>query len=263
MDAQPDYGTYYAAVNNNLGDATYGSTAAWYGRLLGGILPSIARDASILDVGCGAGLLVNALRQAGFTNVAGVDPTESLVRVAAARGLPCRVVSEDFVEKASSDLDGGHDVIFLLDVLEHIPVNRQLGFLRGLRGMLRPGGRLILSVPNASSTVAARWRYNDWTHTSAFTEHSLRYVLISAGFGEPRFLPHEFGRRPRLPFLVRPAVLYWWMHRGFRLLRRLEMVAELGAQGWTIPLTVNLLATADNAPRAVNPVNELMEASGG
>jgi SAM-dependent methyltransferase len=252
-DERPDYGTHYAAVNNNLGDATYISTASWYGRMLSEILPSIARDALILDVGCGAGLLVNALQQAGFTNVAGVDPTESLVRVAAARGLPCRVVTEDFVEKASIDLASRHDVIFLLDVLEHIPVNRQLGFLRGLRRLLKPGGRLILSVPNASSTVAARWRYIDWTHTSAFTEHSLRYVLLGAGFGEPRFLPHEFGRRPRLPFLVRPAVLYWWMHRGFRLLRRLEMVAELGPQGWTIPLSVNLLATADNAAPRGNP----------
>jgi SAM-dependent methyltransferase len=225
------------------------------------ILPTIARDASILDVGCGAGLLVNALRQAGFTNVVGVDPTESLVHVAAARGLPCRVVSDDFVEKASSDQNGWHDVIFLLDVLEHIPVNRQLGFLHGLRGMLRPGGRLVVSVPNASSTVAARWRYNDWTHTSAFTEHSLRYILISAGFGEPRFMSHEFFHRPRLPFLVRPGVLFWWMHRGFRLLRRLEVVAELGPQGWTIPLTVNLLATADNVPQAGRPRDQPMELS--
>jgi 2-polyprenyl-3-methyl-5-hydroxy-6-metoxy-1,4-benzoquinol methylase len=242
---RPDYGAHYAAVNN-LGDATYASTAAWYGRLLEAILPTIPRSASILDVGCGAGLLVHALRQAGFTNVAGVDPTVSLVQVAAGRGLPCRQVPEDFVEQAGGGPDGEHDVIFLLDVLEHIPVDRQLAFLRGLRRLLRPGGRLVLSVPNGSSTVAARWRYIDWTHTSAFTEHSLRYVLLSTGFDAPKLYPHEFFPRPRLPLLVRPGVLRWWLHRCFRMLRRLEVVAELGPQGWAIPLSVNLLAVAEN-----------------
>jgi SAM-dependent methyltransferase len=239
----PDYATYYAAVND-LTDAAYASTSAWYGRLLADVLHGVPRDAAILDVGCGAGLLVNALRNAGYTAVSGVDPAASLIAVAAGRGLPCRVVSDEFIEQDAASLAGTCDAIFLLDVLEHVPVGRQLGFLKGLRVMLRPGGRLVVSVPNATSAVAARWRYNDWTHTSAFTEHSLRFVLLGAGFGEPRFVPHEFFHRPRLPFLVRRGVLFWWLHRLFRGLRRLEVVAELGQQGWAIPLSVNLLAVA-------------------
>lgn len=245
----PDYALHYAAVND-LSDQTYALNAIHYQRLLGSILQGIDREAAIVDVGCGAGFLVHSLQLQGFKNVAGVDACASLVEIARQRGLPCTHVSEEYVESHSSEGRNRYAVVFLLDVLEHIPLNRQMAFLASLRHMLRPGGVLILSVPNASSMLAARWRYIDWTHTSAFTEHSLSFVLTAAGFDRVRYLPHEFMHRPRWPFLVRPSVLWWVLHRAFRGIRRLQVVAELGPQGWAVPLSLNLLAVATPATSA-------------
>ena len=68
-------------------------------------------------------------------------------------------------------------------MLEHVPVAAQIELLRTIRGALRPGGRLILTVPNANSPLASRWRYIDFTHHVSFTEHSLSFVLRNASFG--------------------------------------------------------------------------------
>jgi 2-polyprenyl-3-methyl-5-hydroxy-6-metoxy-1,4-benzoquinol methylase len=241
--ATVDYADHYAAVND-LSAGRYEAAVAWYRRLLADVLCDLPLDAAILDVGCGAGLLLHALRASGFTTVSGIDPSASLCAIAQARGLPVRCEPEGFVETASARSQDRYDVIFLLDVLEHIPVIRHMAFLRGLHGLLRPAGRLVVSVPNANSALAARWRYIDWTHETAFTEHSLRFVLTSSGFRDVRLLVHEFFARPRLPFLIRRSVLHWWLHRLMRGFRRLQVVGELGAQGWSVPLSLNLLAVA-------------------
>lgn len=244
-----DYAVYYTAVND-LSESAYATATILYVRLLQSVLKDLSREGEILDVGCGAGLLVNALKRKGFQRIQGVDVCATLVEVAQSRGLPCTEVAEDFVERESTHQAGRYQAIFLLDVLEHIPVAKQIRFLSGLRSMLRRDGVLVLSVPNATSTLASRWRYNDWTHTSAFTEYSLSFVLTAAGFDRVKYLPHEFMHRPRYPFLVRPSVLLWALHRAFRAVRRLQVVAELGPQGWAIPLSLNLLAAATPVPSA-------------
>lgn len=238
-----DYATYYEAVND-LSENAYEAAAVRYQRLFRPLLRDLPRDAAILDAGCGAGLLIHALRSAGFTNLTGIDPSASLCARAIARGLPVRQIAADSIETASGEITERYDVIFLLDVLEHIPTSRQIGFLRGLYSLLHSGGRLVVSVPNATSGLATRWRYNDWTHEASFTEHSLRFVLKTSGFHDIRFLPHEFFRRPRFPFLVRRSVLHWWLHRLMRGFRRLQVVGELGTEGWSVPLSLNLLAVA-------------------
>ena len=39
-------------------------------------------------------------------------------------------------------------------------------------------------MPNANSIVSSRWRYNDYTQFTSFTEHSLYFVLKNAGLDE-------------------------------------------------------------------------------
>jgi hypothetical protein len=104
----------------------------------------------------------------------------------------------------------------------------------------------VLTVPNANASLGMRWRYNDWTHTASFTEHSLDFVLFNAGFRKINVSPAEFVRRPKWYFLPIGGARHWWAFCFFRLFRRLEMMAELGPeQGRQVPLSLNLLAVAD------------------
>jgi SAM-dependent methyltransferase len=200
-------------------------------------------SARILDVGCGTGYALLALGALGYTASAGVDSDEGQVATAQARGLDV-VLTSDTVGHLQSR-PGQFDVLLALDVIEHIPVSAQLGFVSALTAALRPGGRLLCTVPNANSAVAARWRYNDWTHRASFTEHSLDLLLYSAGFAEIQILPVEFVERPPRCWWPRSGVRHWWAFRFFRLWRRLELMAELGPeQGRQVPLSLNLLALA-------------------
>jgi SAM-dependent methyltransferase len=109
--------------------------------------------------------------------------------------------------------------VSLLDVLEHVPTHLQIELARAVREALQPGGKLFLTVPNANAILSARWRYNDYTHHSSFTEHSLYFVLKNAGFDEiiidaskglGRF-PKRLWRRDVRDLLRRWIVRWCWL----------------------------------------------------
>jgi len=147
--------------------------------LLKPYLPEISSE-PVLDIGCGFGFAMEALKLYGFSNIFGVGIDAAQVTACQKRGLD--VVRIDSVVEFLEDKLEKYAVIVMMDVLEHIPVEDQIKTMASVHNALKPGGRVILQVPNASSIVASRRRYGDYTHFCSFTEHSLRYVLRSAGF---------------------------------------------------------------------------------
>lgn len=241
-----DYSIQYAKWNDD-SDAHYAKTADWYMVLLHPVLSGTAKDAVVLDVGCGTGLLVNTLLRGGFKNVRGIDLSPQQAKVAQQRNLPCALVNADYIYELADSAPGSLDLIFLLDVLEHIPVAEHMRFVSCLSRLLKPGARLVLTVPNANSTFAMRWRYIDWTHQCAFTEHGVEFVALNQGFQNVQFLPFEFGTPLRFPFVHQPSFWTAILKKAVRLLRRVEAIGELGRQGFHIPLGLNLLAVCRKA----------------
>jgi len=237
-----NYTRYYCKWHNNTASHRE-FVAKYYNNLLGPFLPKNP-EAFILDVGCGTGLALGFLKASGFKNVEGVDTDAGQIKLACEAGLPGRLV-EDTVKYLAGKRETA-ECVLCLDVLEHIPKSEQIHFLRSIYETLTPKGLLVLTVPNANASLGMRWRYNDWTHTTSFTEHSLDFVLFNAGFRKINISPAEFVRRPKWYFLPISGGRHWWAFCFFRLLRRLEMMAELGPeQGRQVPLSLNLLAVAD------------------
>lgn len=102
--------------------------------------------ARALDVGCGGGLLCEALSRAG-AGVSGIDLAPGMVEVArlhaAAAGLDIdyRVAA---AEALAAQLPGGFDVITCMEMLEHVPRPQQM--LATLATLVRPGGSLFVST---------------------------------------------------------------------------------------------------------------------
>jgi SAM-dependent methyltransferase len=233
-----DYNYHYRKFHSET-DVHYERLCNHYARLFADLMPALDRDAPVIDVGCGTGHLVHALRIQGFRDVRGIDASRDQIGAAARRGLPVRQV-DDTVHWLRQHC-GTFGTVFALDLVEHIPGADQLAFLQAIREALRPGGRLICTVPNANAAFAARMRYIDWTHRMSFTEVSLDFLLHAAGFTDTRISSAEY--RPRLPLLVRPAVVKWLARSTFRLLRRIEFGLEFSFHdARTVPLANNLKA---------------------
>ncbi|RYY63359.1 MAG: class I SAM-dependent methyltransferase [Chitinophagaceae bacterium] len=101
-----------------------------------------------LDVGCGTGAFLNALKGAGWS-VQGLEPDDD------ARALAIRQYGLDVQEAAALYTlpEASFDLITLWHVLEH--VHDLQAYLERLRNLLAPDGRLIVAVPNYTSGDAA------------------------------------------------------------------------------------------------------------
>ena len=211
---------------------------ATYGRIFdnhfGKLLPRGRGRAA--DLGCGPGTLVAWLRARGFERVEGVDFSAEQVDNARALGVDGVFQGDVF---AYLEAEGGFDLLFARDLIEHFEKQMVYDFLVACRRALAPGGRLVLQVPNAESPYFGRVRYGDFTHELAFNAGSMRQVLAAAGFARVRVEP---WRPPVFDWKSRLRYLAW---RALEPLIKLPIVVESGGAGRIV--TMNLIVAADVA----------------
>lgn len=147
---------------------------------LRGWLPA-NKDAACLDVACGAGALLFALRQAGYNTLYGVDYS---IEQAANAKLVCEHVEQGDAIAYLTQNKEKFDIITAYDIIEHFDKAEIFTFVDALFGSLKPGGRLIVQTPNADSPWFGTVRYGDFTHELAFTPQSLSLILKVAGFSQ-------------------------------------------------------------------------------
>lgn len=104
--------------------------------------------ARVADVGCGGGLLSEALARAG-ADVVGIDLGEAVIRVAAMH-LHESGLQVDYRVQSSADLaaaePGAFDAACCMELVEHVPDPAAL--VADLAAMLKPGGTLFMSTLN-------------------------------------------------------------------------------------------------------------------
>ena len=99
----------------------------------------------VVEVASNDGYLLQFYRQAGVP-VLGIEPATNIAKVAEQRGIP--TISEFFCEALADRLVGENlkaDVIHANNVLAHVPELN--GFVRGLRGLLKEDGVVVVEVP--------------------------------------------------------------------------------------------------------------------
>ena len=135
--------------------------------------PSVNGGRRVLDVGCGTGTMLTHLARYGETQ--GVDIDAEAVGYCHDRGLTH--VSQSAADKLPFD-DETFDLVTALDVIEHI--DDDLAALREIRRVLRPEGRLLMTVP----AYRFLWgRQDDINlHKRRYVAGELRGRLQSAGF---------------------------------------------------------------------------------
>lgn len=138
----------------------------------------------LLDVGCGTGGMMPLLSEYGA--VTGIDSEPVALDYCRKRGFTdLHLLSEFRAEEP-------YDVVALFDVLEHVA--DEAGFLAWTRGLVRPGGRIILTVP------ANPWlwsRHDDLNHHQRrYTRKTVVAALEAAGFHVERATHFNFWLFP-------------------------------------------------------------------
>ncbi|MEO7773122.1 MAG: bifunctional 2-polyprenyl-6-hydroxyphenol methylase/3-demethylubiquinol 3-O-methyltransferase UbiG [Steroidobacteraceae bacterium] len=147
--------------------------------------------ARVLDVGCGGGLLSEALARRD-ARVTAVDLAESMIEVARLHAMQSGVRIDYRVQDANcllADPDERFDVVCCMEMLEHLP--QPASMLATLGRLLRPGGQLFISTINRNLK-------------------SFLLAIVGAEY-VMRLLPrgtHEYER------LIRPSELGRWARAG-------------------------------------------------
>ena len=161
--------------------SSHGRILAWLERL---------PTSRVLDLGCGSGALSEIVRSRGH-DVTGIE----LAEVDGARSRMERLIVADLDDGIPDDVGHGFDVAIAGDVLEHLRAPEHI--LDGLHTVLRPGGSLILSVPNFAHwyprvrVAVGRFDYDrrgilDRGHVRFFTRRSLLRALEQTGWSITR-----------------------------------------------------------------------------
>ena len=190
----------------------------------------IPRDVRVLDIGCGFGEALRYHRERGC-EVSGVEADPNVARVAAALGLDVRIGLFDATDYTPSSFD----VVTMDQVIEH--VTAPLEVLAGVRTVLKPGGSLVLSTPNAGSVIARLFgrRWINWHapyHLHFFSRDSLARAADAAGLAletletitSPEWLSYQWIHALTMPRHGARSLLWsprdrTWRVRSLRALR--------------------------------------------
>ncbi|MCC5072602.1 bifunctional 2-polyprenyl-6-hydroxyphenol methylase/3-demethylubiquinol 3-O-methyltransferase UbiG [Xanthomonas campestris] len=112
-------------------------------------------SARVLDVGCGGGLLSEAMARLG-AQVTAIDLAPELVKVARLHSLESGVQVDyrvQSVEDLAAEQPGSFDAVTCMEMLEHVP--DPLAIIRACASLLKPGGTLFLSTLNRTPAAFA------------------------------------------------------------------------------------------------------------
>ncbi|MFL5840983.1 MAG: class I SAM-dependent methyltransferase [Thermoleophilaceae bacterium] len=179
----------------------------------------------VLDVGCAEGAGIDVLRAGGATHVAGIELDEAFAAEARKRydEVVCGAVPD-----AMPWPDESFDTVLCYDVLEHL--YDPWSATRRLAALLKPGGRLHLSMPNARNkevwlplVLKGRFRYQpeglmDVTHIRFFGRRDAIEMLEAAGLEivaqdhpEPESIKRRIASRLTRGWAMEFLTIQWYV----------------------------------------------------
>jgi len=176
---------FYPAAYYGKGGSKFSGLIEWLVRLIGSrhigfLMRQSPPGARILDVGCGRGVALRALAKAGL-EAHGFERSRDAIQ-----GLDRKVQVRIADDLAAADYPADcFDTVIIWHVLEHVRNPHEVLF--EIARILKPGGRVIVAVPNYSS-LQSRWAGSAWFHLDLprhlyhFPIAALRQLLESCGF---------------------------------------------------------------------------------
>ncbi len=188
---------FYAAEFEGFMESRAGNTGGWHKaeahivaneptrlRRMKYLLPRLAENSSLLEVGCSSGFMLFHFAEAGHA-CTGIEPSGVFSKFVKDRGL---AVYGSLNQLQDAAPDARFDAILHFFVLEHVA--DPVAFLDAQFALLKPGGKIIFEIPNAADPLYSVYDipaferfYWSVAHHWYFSEASLNYLLTQ--FGKP------------------------------------------------------------------------------
>lgn len=178
------------------------------------IFRQLPRTSRIIEVGCGNGFFLQALRERGWQNLVGYEPSREAIARADPRIATC---VEPSMFEAASVSAASADLICFFHVLDHLL--QPLAFLEICQRVLKPGGFVYGITHDLAAWPHRLWGEGslayDIQHIYLFDRHTIRRVLGQAGFAVQAVAP--LWNTFRIGYIAQAASLPAWMQQGLRL----------------------------------------------
>lgn len=132
-------------------------------------------DIAILDVGCGHGRNIAALKEVGFTNITGVDKNPETIALNKRNGHACIHFNELKKEEK-------FDLIVMSHIIEHFIPQDIIPFMENYLDHLKEGGFVVIATP----MIGAPKFYSDLDHVKAYYPLPLLRIFGEGG-GEVQY----------------------------------------------------------------------------
>lgn len=163
---------------------------------------AFTRGARVLDIACGSGFGGKILLESGAAHLVSADLSDEALAATGQLlepfGKRAEVRREDALDLTFPDRV--FDVVTSMETLEHLPDAGR--FLSEVHRVLKPGGLLALSTPNALVTLPENGKPINPFHLKEFTPKELHHLLLPAfriKEASGQHLPPEYGVAPFLP----------------------------------------------------------------
>ena len=172
----------------------------------------------ILDLGCGRGWLTNLAHAYG--ECVGVDPVRPVVEFARERFPELRFEAGTAGDLLGAGEAAAYDVVLASEVIEHVPASERAGFVADIRGLLAPGGAVILTTDRGE--LQKRWARRKETteqpEENWLTEREVRRLFEGQGF--------TVGAQDRAYFEVPELSMFHRLVASSRLARALDATRQ-------------------------------------
>lgn len=148
---------------------------------------NLAKDAKILDLGCGPGYFLDEMKTRGYTDVLGVTLSPGDIKICESKGHTIKKYDLSFLPQRDGFHDESVDFIFLRHALEHSPY--PIFSLIEYNRILKEKSKIYIEVPAPNCERKHEFNLN---HYSIFGEQQLIALLLRTGFDINAFNMLEF-----------------------------------------------------------------------
>lgn len=199
------------------------------------LLPS-NKDIKILDIGCGTGSLLAALKESGYNNCTGIDLSEEQIQVAHKNGITEAQLGDlvPFLEKNKNSFD----LILGMDIIEHFTKDELCDVLEKIKLALTANGKVLFRTPNTDAPLGSIYCNGDFTHETLLNYNSAEQLFMALGYQNISILSSKIRVTPFAKEIIR-KVFNW----GFTWKIKFLLFSS-GRSSKKVILTPNLIIKA-------------------